>query len=905
MKGYLQVLLALVILTLGSATGFAAEQTIPLGVARIDITPDHPARLAGYSVRQTESEGVAERIWAKALAIGGDEGDGPAVLMMVENCGVPGSLAAEVAGRLQAKAVLRRERFVVCSTHAHSAPWLPGFAPALSSAPVPSEHLAHMEQYKRELARKMEQVALAALAARKPGRLAWAEGAARFAVNRRPIDKTGHCPGLGLNLGGPVDDSLPLLCATDAQGKILAIVVNYACHCTTVSSDVNRIHGDWAGMAQKYIEAEHPGATALVCIGCGGDANPWPRAKLELTAVHGREVADEVNRLLRGKLTPLGPKLAARRLDFQVPFETLPTREEFQRRVAAAAKPKATWLEKQQGVRAVAFLAALDRGQPLPTNIDYSATAWAFGDELAMVFLSGEVVVDYALRLKRELDSPRLWVTAYSNGVPCYIPSRRVLSEGGYEPDFSMLYYGWPARLSPVVEERVVKAAESLVPASFVGARKKSAAAAGWKAGVATVKITPETSLWMAGYAARTRPSEGAAQDLFAKALAIEDAHGSRAVIVTMDLIGIDRALRDWVEQQVRAKYGLPRSGLLLNVSHTHCGPALNVEDLDFRKIDPALVAAAGKYRAGLQKKLVELVGAAIARLAPAQLDYFHARCGFAMNRRRPTPNGYQNAPNSEGPVDHAVPVLRVRDATGTLRAVLFGYACHNTCMGDYLFRGDYAGYAQEYLEQAHPGMTAMFCIGCAGDQNPYPRHDPEFVRMHGRTLATTVDAALETVPKPLAGPLRTALDDVTLEFAAPSSREELQAIAATKKRPAADHAQRLLKQLNEKGEIPINYSYPVQVVRFGDDLVLVALAGETVVDYSLRLKRELAGPAVWVAGYSNDVFGYVPSLRVLKEGGYEAGDAMLWGAQPGPFAPSVEERIVAKVHQLSKQTVP
>jgi hypothetical protein len=255
--------------------------------------------------------------------------------------------------------------------------------------------------------------------------------------------------------------------------------------------------------------------------------------------------------------------------------------------------------------------------------------------------------------------------------------------------------------------------------------------------------------------------------------------------------------------------------------------------------------------------------------------------------------------------VDQAVPVLRVRDSAGVLRAVLFGYACHNTCMGDYKFRGDYAGYAQEYLEQAHPGMTAMFSIGCAGDQNPYPRREPEFVRIHGRSLAMAVEAALETVPKPLAGPLRTALDDVTLEFAPPPSREQLLAMAATKKRPIADHAQRLLKQLDEKGDIRTTYPYPVQVIRFGSDLVLVALPGEAVVDYSLRLKRELAGPAVWVAGYSNDVFGYLPSLRVLKEGGYEAGDAMLWGSLPGPFAPSVEERIVAKVHQLAKQTVP
>ena len=73
-----------------------------------------------------------------------------------------------------------------------------------------------------------------------------------------------------------------------------------------------------------------------------------------------------------------------------------------------------------------------------------------------------------------------------------------------------------------------------------------------------------------------------------------------------------------------------------------------------------------------------------------------------------------------------------------------------------------------------------------------------------------------------------------------------------------------------------------------------ITLGSEVVVDYSLRFKREFAGAAgVWVAGYSNDYAGYVPSLRVLKEGGYEA--AAGW-------AESVEERIASKVQELHKK---
>ena len=92
-----------------------------------------------------------------------------------------------------------------------------------------------------------------------------------------------------------------------------------------------------------------------------------------------------------------------------------------------------------------------------------------------------------------------------------------------------------------------------------------------------------------------------------------------------------------------------------------------------------------------------------------------------------------------------------------------------------------------------------------------------------------------------------------------------------------------------------------MQVVRFGDALTMVALGGEVVVDYALRLKQELAGPAVWVAGYSNDVMGYIPSVRILKEGGYEGGGAMRFSTtHPGPWAESVEERIISKVRELA-----
>lgn len=394
---------------------------------------------------------------------------------------------------------------------------------------------------------------------------------------------------------------------------------------------------------------------------------------------------------------------------------------------------------------------------------------------------------------------------------------------------------------------------------------------AAWKAGVATVCVTPEKFIWMAGYAARKKPAEGKVQDLFAKALALEDESGGRFVFVTMDLIGVPQSLRHAVADRAEKDFKLSKSRLLLNASHTHSGPSLRGSPTTEKDLENPKIRDAYEYTRALQDKLVGIIGKALSDLKPARLTWGHARCGFAMNRRRDysLPEGHPNAklaPNPDGPVDHDVPALRVEAPDGALRAVLFGYACHNTCLGFYNYCGDYAGYAQEYLQEHRPGFVAMFLMGCGGDQNPYPRRsdvvpgvtDLELCQQHGRSLANAVEMALATNPRPVRGPVRAAYEEVVLDYA---------------------DAKRA------------SHPYPVQVVRFADDLTLVALGSETVVDYSLRFKRELAGDAaVWVAGYSNDYTGYVPSLRVLKEGGYEA--AAGW-------AESVEDRIVGKVREL------
>jgi neutral ceramidase len=425
-----------------------------------------------------------------------------------------------------------------------------------------------------------------------------------------------------------------------------------------------------------------------------------------------------------------------------------------------------------------------------------------------------------------------------------------------------------------------------------------------WKAGVAKVIVTPEESMWMAGYASRNKPSEGKVHDLFAKALAIEDPAGNRVVMVTTDLIGIPRELREWLQEECVRKYELAHESLLLNASHTHCGPELRASKVSLYGAAAEQVSHTEKYYNTLKQQLLDLVGQALQKLEPSRLGYTHGRAGFAMNRRLPTESEPRNAPYPDGPVDHEVPVLKVESESGELRALLFGYACHNTTLGFYQFCGDYAGFAQHDLEQTFPGVTAMFMTGCGGDQNPQPRGELELAEHHGSSLAMAVKAGLLGPIRPIKGTLKTALEPVELEFATAPTRAELEVLQQSKVEHSQRRASALLKQLDEQGRIPTTYPYLIQVIRIGNEVLMVALSGEVVVDYSLRLKQELKGnAAVWVAGYSNDVFGYVPSLRVLEEGGYEGGGAMQFTTLPGPFAASVEARIVAKVLDLTGKT--
>ena len=433
----------LILLAAGSLA--AAEPGFTAGFAKVDVTPEQPLRLSGYQDRDRPYLGVESPLFARAMALRANGGE-TFVLVSLDTIGMAADFTRDLADRLGANHGVARERFVLCATHSHTAPKLATGLNNIYQVPVSAEEQRRSEVYTATLKDRIVAAVAEAIAGMEPARLARGTGTVGFAVNRRALTD-GTWSGFGVNPDGPVDHGLPVLRVTDDSGEVRGILFNYACHATTLTGNFNRLTGDWPGFAARDIEERFPGSVALCTIGAGADMNPEPRGELEHALVHGRELALEAAKLVRGDLAPVTAAPTAAFDYVGLAFDR-PSRDELKDRLGAA--------DVQTRRHAEYMLGVLDRKGRLPASYPAPVQVWRFGDQLTMVFLGGEVVVDYGLRLKAELPGGAVWVTAYANDVFGYVASERLLREGGYEVDRSMIYYMQPGRWAAGVEETIV-----------------------------------------------------------------------------------------------------------------------------------------------------------------------------------------------------------------------------------------------------------------------------------------------------------------------------------------------------------------------------------------------------------------------------------------------------------------
>ena len=434
--------------------------------------------------------------------------------------------------------------------------------------------------------------------------------------------------------------------------------------------------------------------------------------------------------------------------------------------------------------------------------------------------------------------------------------------------------------------------ARQFFTACLFGAFFSGSAGAAMQAGVATLDITPKEPVWLAGFAARTKPSQGVRQKIWAKALALRDEKGVTAVLITTDLLGFTGDLAASVAKQVESRYQVPRKLLMLNASHTHSAPVIGSALAPAYPLTDADRAVIARYTVWLDAQLVDLVGRSLAGLQPAQLTFGQGLAGLAVNRRRIGNPEYPNV------TDPDLPVLIVRGANGALWALVFGYACHNTTLDDLLVSGDWAGYAQSSLEAKYAGAVAMFVQDCGADANPLPRHTETLAKWHGEVIAAAVSEVVDGKPRKLEGALRAAFREVDLPLEPAAGRDEWMRRSGTGSGMDRRYARMMLTQLDRDGKLPSSHVWQAQAWKIGD-LTLLALGGEVVADYALRFKRQYGFRNLWVAGYSNEVFAYIPSKRVWQEGGYEGGGSMVPYGLPARFDSSVEDRVAAVVEDL------
>ncbi len=426
-----------------------------------------------------------------------------------------------------------------------------------------------------------------------------------------------------------------------------------------------------------------------------------------------------------------------------------------------------------------------------------------------------------------------------------------------------------------------------------------------WKAGVAKAVITPEKAVWLAGYGSKRVP-DGKLHDLWMKALALEDAVGKRAVLITSDFQGVPKGMSDLVFDQLQKQYKLERQNVMLTFSHNHCGPRLGDDLVDYYPVEAVQVELVKEYTALMVTKVVEMVGDALSKLAPATLQIGEGKATFAVNRRNnkeaEIPALLAKGTPLVGPVDHSVPIMTVTRPGGALAAILFGYACHPTTLSFLTWCGDYPGFAQQELEKSHPGATAMFVNTCGGDQNPLPRRSVELCQKYGHLLAVGVEEALQQPLKTVSPSLRTAFELIDLPYLKAVTRDDLSPLLQDANAIRARWAARMLQKLDGGEKFPAAYPYPVHAWQLGKEMLVIGQGAETVVDYALRFKKEF-GPGTWVCGYVDDMIAYIPSRRVWEEGGYEGGSNLYEYGRPAfRWGGGIEDLIVASVRKLVRQ---
>ena len=402
------------------------------------------------------------------------------------------------------------------------------------------------------------------------------------------------------------------------------------------------------------------------------------------------------------------------------------------------------------------------------------------------------------------------------------------------------------------------------------------------RAGAASVDITPETGLHLAGFAARTTPATGTHDPLTARAIVVEE-----TAVVVLDVIG----LHEDMAGRIRQRSCLPDDNIIVAATHTHGAP-VSMKGRLGRAADPAFLqriedGAVEALRLACENRRSATIAAGIG-----------GDPGVAWNRR-----------HADGPLDRSVPVIRIRDLDGQCIAVMASYACHPVVLAaDNLdMTADYPFYVRQALETAHPGAVALFLTGCAGDANTGHTAQASWTLAanSARTFATAerlgeriAAAALEAGEHAAVGTVGVAHRELDLALARLEDRPlpELAARWRGEQETAEPVRAILLGHWIEWAErnrdvVPGSWRARVSLLDWCG-IPIVAMPGEVFSETGLSVRSACEGRPAFVLAYAEGTPGYIPPRSEYVFGGYEVEEAHRFIGMPGAFAPGSAEAL-------------
>ena len=428
-------------------------------------------------------------------------------------------------------------------------------------------------------------------------------------------------------------------------------------------------------------------------------------------------------------------------------------------------------------------------------------------------------------------------------------------------------------------------------------------------AGAARVKLDPPVGLAMLGYGNRVGRNAGVHDDLAAQALVLSDG-ANKVAIAGVDVLALGTRIADDIRERVAASTDIPADSILVCATHTHSAPAFNIFATPRADAKPA-EGRNLEWERALPGKIASAIVQAHENLQPATLRTAAAPFTLGINRRLMRPHRQiQIAANRSGPADAEVSALGAYRTDGTPIAFLMNYPCHGVvlCEDNLLYSRDWPGFAMDEIETAAasaggPRPISIFIQGATGNIDPRSRGSFEVAEEHGRAMGRSAFDALRHAPSIADARIATrklALDLKLKDFSADLAiaRECAAQTQASLdnhrggdgyqlKRLRDHHAQSLaaltaLEALEEQNRrdrrvdmTSRELATAMSIVTLGN-LAIVGIPGELFVELGLAIKANPHFAQTFVAGYCNDLIGYLPTRAAYPEGGYEVDTARI-----------------------------